>query len=468
MVTFSDSPIIPPRQRAGTAQISPPPRGTVSNPVPALSAPGFGVLLDGRRPPLGNPASSWRSPQNPAEQAGGVFGPDCRVDRVEAQIAARRERDRQADTHQRFLRRLFGPECRVDADGGTSWINGPRFGSCGMPMTHRVAVGRSQEGNTIFGGVETCGNATICMKCGRKVRAERATNIGEVLRQHLDADGGALFLTATMAHAITDSATASIDDALKAWKVMVGRSKWRNTIDEIGVSGWIKTLEVTHSMVNGYHPHFHVILLLQRPVGQDPEDLEELVEIRERLFGAWLDALQSKGRTAELEVGLDLRAVRDDAGIGEYVSKIEFEVARGDLKRSAGESRSMWQVAVDAAAGCEQSTAIYCEYVRAIQGRRWISTSRGLWTQYGIDDSTDEELAEEVEEFETVTFVANDLYRALDRHELPLLAELRHLIEADAELETIATVMTRRLDRHVTIRYLPADDGVPTLTVTGS
>lgn len=47
--------------------------------------------------------------------------------------------------------------------------------------------------------------------------------------------------------------------------------------------------------------------------------------------------------------GVDAVIVRDDEGIGSYVSKINFELARSDLKIGRdGKGRTPWQVGVDA------------------------------------------------------------------------------------------------------------------------
>jgi hypothetical protein len=303
------------------------------------------------------------------------------------------------------------------------------------------------------------------MKCGRKVRAEKAENIGLVIRTHLDRGGSALFLTLTFAHSLVDSADESLDDALTAWSTMVATRRWKKLMAWLGDRGWIRATETTHTSSNGYHPHHHVCLLTDRAVGHDEHDPLELEDLRQEIYDCWSLALDKLDREAHhSSVGVDLVPVRDDEGIGAYVSKIEFEIARGDLKRGRSGSRSMWQVGLDAADGCSRSMAVWADYVRAAKGRRWLSTSQGLWAEFGIDARSDEEIAEDQpDDSAPVVFVDADVYNEAVKSEAPVLTEIRHLVEANARTVVLAVVLTRRLGRKVGVERRAGDEGVPTL-----
>ncbi|MGB5760868.1 MAG: protein rep [Acidimicrobiales bacterium] len=366
--------------------------------------------------------------------------------------------------------RAFGPRKQTDANGNETWTQELRIGSCGRPLGERVAISRAAakggDGHCgVFSGVETCGSATGCMRCARKVRAEKAGNIGLVIRTHLDRGGFALFLTLTFAHSLADSAEESLDDALTAWSTMVATRRWKKLIAWLGDRGWIRATETTHTDANGYHPHHHVCLLTDRAVGHDENDPMELEDLRQEIYDCWSLALDKLDREAHhSSIGVDLQPIRDDEGIGAYVSKVEFEIARGDLKRGRGDSRSMWQVGLDAADGCQRSKAIWADYVRAAKGRRWLSTSQGLWAEFGINDRTDEEIAEDQpDDPEPIAFFEPAVYMAAGKSEAPVLTELRHLVEANATVAVLALVLSRRLGRAVDIEYRPGDGGLPTI-----
>lgn len=336
-----------------------------------------------------------------------------------------------------------------------------------MPLGERVAVGKgtgfdgTERGH--FRGVETCGSANVCLRCAAKIRAEKAADSGTVLRAHREAGGHAVFMSLTFAHSIVDPFDELIDDAMKAWTTF-NSGRFKSIKKRWGIVDFIRSLETTHSWANGLHPHHHGALLTERPIGQDTDDPDELLDLQAELYEAWSAALATVGRTAHHDIGVDLVPIRDEEGIGAYISKIELELTRGDLKRGAGDSRSMWQVGLDAADGCERSVAVWAEYVRAIKGRRWLSTSEGLWKRYGINDRTDEEIAEDTaKDFEEVALIDSDVYRAALKHDEPVLTEVRHLVEANAPIVVLALVLTRRLGRLVDVDYRAGDEGLPTL-----
>ena len=383
----------------------------------------------------------------------------------------RRERDRTAEQVRQLNHRLFGPRVHTDDQGEQTWTQEHRFGSCGAPLGERVMLGRSEaqhgDGHRgVFNGIETCGSSTACLRCGAKVRAERGCQCGEVIRLHLANGGYALLLTLTMSHDNQESAGQSLDDAINAWSSMVETRNWKKTMAWLDLEGWIRSTETTWSETNGFHPHHHVPILVNRPVGLNEDYPEELEEIRREFDEAWFTAVSKLGRDVHPDIGVDLVPIRDEEGIGAYVSKIEFEVAREDLKTGRGESRSTWQIGVDAAEGCERSAALWAEYVEAIKGRRWMSTSKGLWKKFGISVRSDEEIAEDQPDVvEPVALVDADVYRAAAKtNDRQVLTELRHLAEANVAPFILALVLSRRLNRDVEIEYRTEDQDVPTLT----
>ena len=80
------------------------------------------------------------------------------------------------------------------------------------------------------------------------------------------------------------------------------------------------------------------------------------------------------GRDIHSERGVDAVPVRDAAGLGEYVSKIHYELVRSDLKQGRRKSRTPWQIALDAAeTGDCRDMARWVEYCHATKGK-WVVT----------------------------------------------------------------------------------------------
>jgi hypothetical protein len=178
----------------------------------------------------------------------------------------------------------------------------------------------------------------------------------------------------------------------------------------------------------------------------------------------WRLAVEKLGREVHPDIGVDLIPIRDSAGIGEYVSKIDMEITRGDLKQGRNGSRSTWDIGLAAADGDKRSAALWAEYIHAAKGRRWLSTSRGLWARYGITERTDAEIAEEQpDEVEHIAFLDRGVYTVAAKDEGLALTELRHLVEAKVSVVVLALVVSRRLGRMVTIEHRADDEGLPTL-----
>jgi hypothetical protein len=86
------------------------------------------------------------------------------------------------------------------------------------------------------------------------------------------------------------------------------------------------------------------VVLLPAPVSEF-----EAEEMRQDILPSRRHQVERLGRTVDEEAGVTVVPIRDDAGIGAYVSKIALEVTRSDTKRGRTGNRSHVQVAVDAA-----------------------------------------------------------------------------------------------------------------------
>jgi len=216
-------------------------------------------------------------------------------------------------------------------------------------------------------------------------------------------------------------------------------------------------VEFTHG-VNGYHPHLHLVLIYNEatkasemltkyesitwkrfgrlPVGTpslalgerpltnplDPEwdDGGQYRAMRGQLFELWEHAVRSKLDRQIGNAGVDVTPVRDDHGIGSYVSKIQYELARGDLKCGRGRSgsRSLFQIAVDAAMnGDKRDAAIWAKYVEVTRGAKVISIGRELRERYLKNvELTDQEIVDQAVEGDEEVKFDRDVFKAIDQY----------------------------------------------------
>lgn len=214
--------------------------------------------------------------------------------------------------------------------------------------------------------------------------------------------GTVMLLSLTIPHVSTDSLAGSIDALTAGWAGIIGTSTWKKEREQYGVDHWHKALEITHG-INGYHPHYHVLLFGNRELS-----LTELDAFKTRLFDRYARRLERHGwARPSFEHGIDLvQATDQEQGrmLGAYVAKgiaeswVGAEVAGGAFKEAKGSNRTMWQVLDDVSAGAPgtkeyaRDVAIWREYEAETRGVRQTSWSKGAKRALQIDVPTDEEI----------------------------------------------------------------------------
>jgi len=171
---------------------------------------------------------------------------------------------------------------------------------------------------------------------------------------------------------------------------MTKQKSYKKFRDILGLVGTVRALETTHGL-NGFHPHFHVLLFCKSDNPGFAAAAEWL------LRPLWLHACVKSGLP---EPSFD-RGVKVDDGsrAAQYVSKwgLEDEITKGHFKTSKGiNGRSPWDflraVLVD---DCDKSRRLFAVYAQAFKGRRQLYWSNGLRDLLGLNkEATDEELAE--------------------------------------------------------------------------
>ena len=274
-----------------------------------------------------------------------------------------------------------------------------RLTACGRTVRSKdgVKVKRSDSGGVFTSGVATCGSVWACPSCSFKIRMKRAIEIATAVAVQLARGGGVLFMTFTMSHERGEELVAVWDILTDGWTYMTSGQQWQAIKERFGIDGWIKSVEVTHG-ANGWHPHLHVLVFTDRPLSplDDADDYWQLrIELRER----WIHRFSSRwGRDVSHEFGLDTVPVKADTaeGVGQYVSKVGYELALADTKigRSEGQ-RHPFAIAADAAeTGDLADVALFREWIVSSKRRKCITWSRGLRADLlGTVEQTDEELA---------------------------------------------------------------------------
>ena len=355
-----------------------------------------------------------------------------------------------------------------------------RIVKCGRCPTGKgnTAVKRTDNNQAYAAGVQTCGSVWACAQCSFKIRAKRAIEITQAVRVHLERGGSVLHVVFTVAHRPDEALTDIWGVLSDTWSYLTSGGSWSNFKNALGLDGYIRSAEVTHGG-NGWHPHLHVLLFINKPVSP-LENEDDYYQLRHYLRKRWTKRLTEKhGREVSQEFGLRIDPVKADnaEGSGQYLTKVGLEMAMTNTKLGRGEGqRTPFAIAHDAAeTGDIEDMNLWREWVQGSHNKRSITWSQGLREHLGLGpEKTDEELATEDPDGQTVAEITPDLWRAItarrDGTRVHVLAAFEHHQDAIDGARAVARLLAG-LHIHVEIRQtarteLPLLDLAPPQTTT--
>ncbi|MEM7272739.1 MAG: hypothetical protein AAF547_06645 [Actinomycetota bacterium] len=290
-----------------------------------------------------------------------------------------------------------------------------KCGRCPIGQTNpRV---KKTGGRAYASGVQTCGSVWACSWCSYKIRVKRAADIAFGVTTHLDTGGGVLHAVFTAPHRDGEDLDEFWRILSDVWQHVTSGRAWQQFKERFGLVGFIRSAEATHGH-NGWHPHLHVLLFVDRPMSP-VENEHAFYQLRRTLRDRWCRRMADKhGRTVSTEHGITVDPVKpDDAnGSGSYVTKVGYELAMTNTKIGRDEGqRTPFAIAHDAATtGDMRDIRLWREWVQASHRKNSISWSNGLREHFGLaDERSDEELASEDAGGETVVEVDRDLWRKI-------------------------------------------------------
>ena len=331
--------------------------------------------------------------------------------------------------------------------GDPDWLKMPVRATCGQPRYGGGAVSvklaeRDGSKRAHYSGLVHCGSVRFCPVCSGIIRAERAEEIREGARRHLDAGGGLIVATFTTRHFASDSLAYCFGIHRDAMARMQSSRRYKEWRRSWGIVGSVKANEETWGR-HGWHPHCHSLLFSEMRVSSDDARV-----MRSELFDMWADSVGAVGgRTLSFDA-FDLQAVESGhETLAGYIAKVEgfgnieglgSELSLADVKSGRAEgSISPFEFLRMKGPAAE---ALWREYVESMSGKSTIRWSRGLRAMLGMTkERTDEEIVTEAERRgEPVFLIERGLYRETVHRSPERLCALLEAVERGALAEASA------------------------------
>lgn len=243
-----------------------------------------------------------------------------------------------------------------------------------------------------YDNVQRCGWVWGCPVCASKITEKRKVEVKKAMDSHQSNGGGCYMLTLTIPHYMGDNLKLLLSGLSVAMKHFFnGTRKSKAIWADMGKIGHIRALEVTYGS-NGWHPHFHVMIFTKEPL-KSGYNLTPLIEL-------WQNACRlAKLPIPSFEHGLDWKK----GNYSEYVTKwgMESEITKGHVKQGRLGSLTAWDMLrasmfqLDPKA--EKMGKLFQEFAISFRKQRQLVWSRGLKEMFGINDQTDEQLADETD-----------------------------------------------------------------------
>jgi len=275
------------------------------------------------------------------------------------------------------------------------------------------------HGKTFYSGLCTCGGVWVCPVCAAKIQARRTIEIQNLFQKaykvRKDKDGNLFYtfgtqkqivmLTLTYPHALGDKLADSLEkhaEALVIFRKYNG-TDFKKFKEKVGYEGLVRGLELTYGS-NGWHPHTHELWVLD--FWEKDDEREQ--EIREYLLKRWEHACKKVGLLVEEKVEAfrknSLR-ISFQANDGDYLTKqsksdkeiwgADKEVATANSKIGKGNGKAPFQILLETET-CKKARSLFIEYTLAMKGKAQLFWTPGLKGKVGVEEKTDEELAEEM------------------------------------------------------------------------
>lgn len=252
-----------------------------------------------------------------------------------------------------------------------------------------------------WGNVQRCGSIWSCPVCAKQITEKRRNELKVLLDYWRDQDNSDVkLMTLTFSHSQSEPLKVLLKKLKHAITRFFGHRKFKHLSAVCKIEHKVRSQECTYGF-NGWHPHFHILLLTR-----DVDD--QAFYYRDSLAQLWIDCCVKSGLSSpSMKHGLD---IRDGSYADEYVSKwgLDYEITKGHIKRGKSSSLTPFDLLQksfdDELYFHKLPSKLFQEFAISMKGARQLVWSRGLKNLVGLNDKSDQEIVDETDK-ESITLI---------------------------------------------------------------
>jgi hypothetical protein len=306
----------------------------------------------------------------------------------------------------------------------------------------RLLKGSDIDVRAVYRLLQQCASVWHCPICAARIANERREGIRLAVERAEKIGYRVVLVTYTARHDRYTDLKRQLEAMTKAHEAVWRGAPAERLRERSGWLGVIRTLECTHSRLNGWHPHIHALIFMKADT--DVKWFEEMLRARWELCAA------KYGLTMNVH-GFDL--IDSSTWVADYIAKwghepkwreadelARWHTKRGRLRRDRDEHYSPWQLLDFADNEDGEAGDLWREYALTYYGRKQLHWSRGLREALGMKkEMSDEEIVEKDME-ETMkmldVYITGDDWNWVKGNDLRLeLLELVEQYDADEIIE---------------------------------
>lgn len=279
-----------------------------------------------------------------------------------------------------------------------------------------VQIVLNDDNKASFKGLMVCSNLWACPICSKRIMTERGFMLERAFNNASVHGCESYLMTLTLKHTRYDRLETLLDTLSKAYRYMFSGKVGQALKHELGYVGSIRAIEIRVSFTNGFHPHYHIGFITDKPI--------EIEQIKAKLAIRWKQALNHFKGDCDLEIGLDFR--HSKKGLFDYLTKassLNHELTNSEKKKSSY-SYTPLELLDLAYNGDNEAKSLWIEYTHAIKGTRFLVFSKGLKETLNITDESESESPVTDNELKPYAVFNTAIWKIIKSHSKDLRSKL--------------------------------------------